>query len=94
MALVFACSGCKTPLSLNDPKSEVMLVCPICGLADSLDNVEREVAEFLQEELANAFDDMRRNVTSGGHAFAFDETPRTRLAFRFIAIPQRGRPPT
>jgi hypothetical protein len=87
MPVVFACGCCKTPVrAMADPKLEIILACPTCGLADSLDNIEREVAEFLQEDLAKAFDDMRRGVAGGGCAFTFDETPHTSRVHRFIAI--------
>ena len=59
------CAACKCDLELfPDAKPEPRAVCPQCGNGDTLDNVTREVGEYVKEQMAQAVHN--RNRPMGG----------------------------
>ena len=87
MDVVFACGQCKAPLKgPADPKPEDTLSCPVCGTGDTLQNVRLEVEQFIKEEAAKAYENMLRGVASKSDTFTFNETPRPKGVYRFVAI--------
>jgi hypothetical protein len=87
MALVFACGRCKTPLKdTHEPESNSVIGCPTCGENDTFENVQRIIGEFMQEQAAEQFSDMLRGVARRSKALAFNEAPRPKGVYRFIAI--------
>jgi len=85
------CARCKCVLeTLPDAKPEPRAACPQCGEGDTLENVRREVGEYIQEHISKTIhgalvDGVRGSknlkVTSdfhpkGGHRFIVDLEPR------------------
>jgi hypothetical protein len=63
-----------------------MLGCPTCGEHDTFENVQRIIGEFMQEEAADEIGNMLRGVASRSEALTFNETPRPKGVYRFIAV--------
>jgi hypothetical protein len=87
MGLVLACGQCKTPLDgPARPNAEDILACPGCGNSDTFENVQRIVGEFMKEHAAEQARDMLRGVARRSETFTFNEAPRPKGVYRFIAI--------
>ncbi|SEE09351.1 hypothetical protein SAMN05519104_5187 [Rhizobiales bacterium GAS188] len=87
MATVLGCARCQTPLKgPSDPKPNDTFACPSCGESDSLDNVKREVGEFVQEQAQQAFDDILRNTFKGSETITITETLGPERTYRFVPI--------
>ncbi len=51
---VAKCANCKVALQgPDDPKPQDRFACPSCGQGDTLENVEREVADYVQQKTAD-----------------------------------------
>jgi hypothetical protein len=74
------CARCKEPLEIVADSEPEALVCPTCGEVDTVENVTREVGEYITEKM---FSDMLRNAAQGSSALTFTEGPKR--AYRFIA---------
>lgn len=52
---VAKCAQCKVALQgPDDGEPQDRFACPSCGQSDTRENVEREVADYVQEQLADA----------------------------------------
>ncbi len=52
------CAKCDVPLqgAATDPQPTDMVSCPKCGVSDSLENVSREVGEYVEEKTAESME--------------------------------------
>lgn len=67
------------------PRPKDTLTCPICGQAEKLENVEREVCEFIRERIADRIRDVSLGVISGSNARTIAQTLRPERVYRFVA---------
>jgi hypothetical protein len=59
----------------TNPESESVFSCPICGESDNLENIEREIAEYVESKMA-----AKINVMFGNDS----DEPRPQRVYRFI----------
>ena len=74
------CARCKVPLGVTDSKTEVFLACPICREGDTVDNVTREVGEYIAEKMTA--DMFKKAAAEQSIALTFTEGPKR--IYRFI----------
>jgi hypothetical protein len=73
------CARCKIPLEVVADAEHEAVACPICREGDTVENVTREVGEYLAEK---AFSDMLREAAEKSSALTFTEGPKR--TYRFI----------
>jgi len=80
------CAKCDVPLqgAATDPQPTDMVSCPKCGVSDSLENVIREVGEYVEEKTAEYLAGEMRDATRGSKTMTFKEKPRPKKTYRFI----------
>ncbi len=80
----FGCARCKVPLEgPAKPKPSDRFTCPVCGTGDSLKNVEGEVLQQMQEQVAS-------KVFSGTRDSKYVKVERKRSpkrVYRFVILP-------
>lgn len=64
------CARCNVTLesSVPDPEPKDHVACPTCGEGDTLENVTREIGEYITEKMTESLGDTFRNLerNSGG----------------------------
>lgn len=79
------CARCKVPVEITaNPNSQSIVSCPRCGLRDTLKNVEREVAQFVEEHIADQLDATFKRAASRSKFITYKAGPRTKRRHRFI----------
>jgi hypothetical protein len=73
------CARCKEPLEVVADSDPEAVACPTCGEGDTVENVTREVGEYITEKM---FSDMLRDAAEKSSALTFTEGPKR--AYRFI----------
>jgi hypothetical protein len=68
------------PLEVVADSEPEAVACPICGEGDTVENVTREVGEYIAEK---AFSEMLREAAEKSSGLTFTEGPKR--AYRFIA---------
>lgn len=82
---VVECAKCKVPLvGPDDAQADSFIACPICGMGDTRENVEREVADYAASRVSQALDAMVESFALGLGQSANLEGPREQRAYRFI----------
>ncbi len=82
---VVKCAKCKVPLEgPDDARADSLIACPSCGMGDTRENVEREVAEYMASGVSQALDAMVEGFALGLGQSSNLEGPRAERVFRFI----------
>jgi hypothetical protein len=74
------CARCQEPLEVVVDSEPEAVACPTCGEGDTVENVTREVGEYIAEKM---FSDMLRKTAQESSALTFTESPKR--SYRFIA---------
>jgi hypothetical protein len=75
------CARCKIPLEITtNLEVDNFLACPVCGEGDTVENVAREVGEYVVEK---RFSNMLRGAAENSTALTFTEGPKR--VYRFVA---------
>jgi hypothetical protein len=79
------CARCKVAVeTVTKPNCESIVTCPRCGLSDKLKNVEREVADFAAEHVAQQLDAAFKGIARRNKALTYTAGSRTKRRYRFI----------
>lgn len=80
------CARCNVPLesSVPDPQPDDHVACPICGEGDTLENVGREISEYLASKASDEIGSMLENAFRGSEAFTVEKKPGPQKRYRFI----------
>jgi hypothetical protein len=80
------CGSCKVVMQeRTEPNGQVMGVCPSCGETDTLENIMREVSDYMVSKVADdLLDPFTRNTQD--HSFIkITVTKPEKRSYRFIA---------
>lgn len=79
------CGKCKVALEgPADPKPDSVFACPSCGEADTLQNVTRIIAEFVEETTARFFEEKLRGIAARSKAIKLTSKPIPHRQHRFV----------
>ncbi|MBO6781990.1 MAG: hypothetical protein JJ899_01740 [Alphaproteobacteria bacterium] len=79
------CAKCRIPIEGPENASpQDIFSCPKCGTQDRLEVIEKEIAEFTEEAIAQRMSDVLKKATKGSKNLTFNERPRAKKNFRFI----------
>lgn len=82
---VVKCAKCKVPLQgPADARADSFIACPSCGMGDTRENVEREVADYAASRVSQALDAMVEDFALGIGQKSNLEGPREQRTYRFI----------
>ncbi len=79
------CGKCKVALEgPADPKPDSVFACPTCGEADTLQNVTRIIAQFVEEKTARHFQESFRRIAARSKAIKLTSKPIPHRQHRFV----------
>ncbi|MDP1837770.1 MAG: hypothetical protein Q8N31_06095 [Reyranella sp.] len=79
------CAKCNVPIEGPvDAKPESAVSCPVCGISDTLENVNREAAEYVTSKAADALSDKLAGVARGSKFMTYKQGPRNHKIYRFV----------
>lgn len=79
------CGKCEVALeTFTNDDGEKRGRCPKCGNSDTVDNIHREVREFVQEHAARALHESLRGATRGNKSFKLTSNAPPKRRHRFI----------
>ena len=82
---VVKCAKCKVPLEgPDDARPDSLIACPSCGICDTRENVEREVADYAASRVVQVLDAVVEGFALGLGQSSNLEGPREQRVFRFI----------
>lgn len=79
------CAKCNVPIEgPSDAKADSMVSCPVCGSSDTKENVEREAADYVTRQAADALDAKMRGIASAHKWMTYEQGTRDHKAYRFV----------
>jgi hypothetical protein len=79
------CAKCNVPIEgPADAKADSMVGCPICGISDTKENVEREAADYVTRQTADALDAMIEGISRSHKWITHTQGTRENKAYRFV----------
>jgi uncharacterized Zn finger protein (UPF0148 family) len=79
------CAKCKVPVKGPvDAKAETTVSCPVCGISDTLENVEREAADYVARQAVDALDAQMKGIASQSKWMTYEQGPRDNKVYRFV----------
>lgn len=79
------CAKCDEPIKAPvDAKPETVLSCAICGVSDTKENIEREVADYVASKVSGALDDMLGGIASRSKWMTYKAGSRDNKTYRFV----------
>lgn len=79
------CAKCSVPIEgPSDAKADSIVGCPVCGVSDTKENVEREAADYVTRQAANALSAKLAGIASGNKWMTYKRGARDNKAYRFI----------
>ncbi len=67
-----------------DAEPQSVFACPTCGASDRLENIEREIAEYIAEKTGNEIDSMFADLARSSKSMTFEKSARPKKVYRFI----------
>lgn len=79
------CARCKVTLKgPADAQGQDVFACPICGNADKLENIHRELANYLQEHAATKLQQSMRKTFANNKSFKYTPGVIQKRSYRFM----------
>lgn len=79
------CAKCDEPIKgLVDAKPETVLACSSCGVSDTKENIEREVADYVASKASDAISDKLKGIASGHKWMTYEQGARDHKVYRFV----------
>jgi hypothetical protein len=80
------CAKCHIPIEGSEPEPQPhdILTCPSCGESDTLENVQREVGEYVASKASDALGDFLASAVRGNKYMTYEKGPREHRSYRFI----------
>ena len=80
------CAKCNVALQgPADPQPQDVLSCPRCGESDNLENILREVGDYISEKVGDSFGDMLDRAVKGSEFIKVTHNRPAKRIYRFIA---------
>lgn len=71
------CAKCDAPLqATTELEPDTMMSCPVCGQGDTVENVRREIRDYVGQETARHLNRPLREFAARNKNFKFTEHPR------------------
>ncbi|NOT41632.1 MAG: hypothetical protein HOP13_14170 [Alphaproteobacteria bacterium] len=79
------CARCKVTLEgPTDAKGQDVFACPICGNADNLENIHRELANYMQEHAATSLQNSMRKSFANNKFIKYKPGIIHKRTYRFM----------
>ena len=80
------CARCNVPLegSVADPQPHDYVSCPTCGEGDTLENVTREIGEYVASKMGDKIGSMLEDAFHGSKVFTVEKESGPQKRYRFI----------
>ena len=71
------CAKCGGPIEgPSDAKADTIVSCPVCGISDTKENVERETADYITRQASDALGAKLEGIASGYKWMTYKKGPR------------------
>lgn len=79
------CAKCNVPVERSsDAQANGNVSCPVCGVSDTRENVEREVAEYVTSKASEALSASMERAARGSKFITYKKGPSDDKTYRFI----------
>jgi hypothetical protein len=80
------CARCNVPLegSIPDLQPNDRVACPTCGEGDTLENVTREIGEYVASKMSDKIGSMFEDAFRGSQVFTVEKKLGPQKRYRFV----------